>query len=255
MQKTYQYGLSEKYHSVMYDIEGRMIKARKIISVISHYFLQEKRNISTMNALDIGCSNGIMTSYFGNHFLTVAGIDIDSPAVDYAIKHNKNNNIRYYTQDAMHTNFSDQCFDVIICAHVYEHVPDSTILMKEIYRLLKHGGICYFASGNRLKIIEGHYKLPLLSIIPKFLAHKYLFLFKKEKYYYENHKTLWGLKKISSRFQIIDYTQKIIENPEKFYATDLIKPNSLKQKIYLFLIKYFYWACPTYIWLLRKPEI
>jgi ubiquinone/menaquinone biosynthesis C-methylase UbiE len=34
----------------------------------------------------------------------------------------------------------DNCFDVIICSHVLEHVPDDRAAMREMYRVLRKGG-------------------------------------------------------------------------------------------------------------------
>jgi SAM-dependent methyltransferase len=36
--------------------------------------------------------------------------------------------------------FADACFDVVICNHVLEHVPDDRKALSEIYRVLKPGG-------------------------------------------------------------------------------------------------------------------
>lgn len=36
--------------------------------------------------------------------------------------------------------FSDDAFDLIICNHVLEHIPNDTRAMKELYRILKPGG-------------------------------------------------------------------------------------------------------------------
>ena len=60
--------------------------------------------------------------------------------------------------------------------------------MDEIHRMLKPGGVCYFSAGNRITLIEAHHKLPLLSVIPKKLAHYYLRIF-TEHNYFENHLT------------------------------------------------------------------
>lgn len=36
--------------------------------------------------------------------------------------------------------FKDNTFDVILCNHVLEHIPDDTTAMQELYRVLKKGG-------------------------------------------------------------------------------------------------------------------
>lgn len=36
--------------------------------------------------------------------------------------------------------FEDNCYDVIFCNHVLEHIPDDTKAMQELYRVMKPGG-------------------------------------------------------------------------------------------------------------------
>jgi SAM-dependent methyltransferase len=40
--------------------------------------------------------------------------------------------------------FNDNEFDVILCNHVLEHIPDDTKAMQELYRILKPGGLGIF---------------------------------------------------------------------------------------------------------------
>ncbi|WP_430614194.1 class I SAM-dependent methyltransferase [Flavobacterium sp. JP2137] len=40
--------------------------------------------------------------------------------------------------------FADNCFDVILCNHVLEHIPDDTQAMRELYRVLRPGGMGIF---------------------------------------------------------------------------------------------------------------
>ena len=40
--------------------------------------------------------------------------------------------------------FKDNTYDVIFCNHVLEHIPDDTKAMRELYRVLKKGGMGIF---------------------------------------------------------------------------------------------------------------
>ena len=57
--------------------------------------------------------------------------DLESPIAD----------VKFDIQDIP---FEDECFDIVICNHVLEHVPDDRKAMVEIQRILKNGG---FASS------------------------------------------------------------------------------------------------------------
>jgi SAM-dependent methyltransferase len=132
-------------------------------------------------------------------------------------------------------------------------VPDARALLDEIYRVLRPGGACFFAAGNRFVLIEEHYHLPLLAAIPKRLAHHYIRWAGKADYYYENHLSYWSLKKLVARFDVVDYSRRVVADPERFHATDMIAPGSLKQRVALAVYDHARWLFPTYLWVLRKP--
>ena len=248
--KKYQYNFSQMLHRQMYDYEGREKKAKTMLAVLSHYY---SNGLSHLCALDVGSSTGIITNYLANHFQNIIGMDIDEPAVEFAKKQFKRHNLEFRIGSSLDMDFADSTFDVVICAHIYEHVPDAKLLMDEISRVLKANGVCYFAAGNRYRLMEPHCNLPLLSAIPRPLAHAYIRLAGRGKYYYEKHLPFWGLKKLVHQFDVIDYTRRIIERPASFGADYMIQPNSKKANLAKFISKRLYWLCPTYIWLLRKP--
>ena len=124
--------------------------------------------------------------------------------------------------------------------------------MAEIRRVLKPGGVCYFSAGNRLAVKEPHYNLPFLSVMPRYFAHRYMRMTGKGKFYHEKHLTYWGLKRLIRNFEQIDYTKRIIESPELFYADCMIKPGTMKRQLARFIVHHAYWLCPGYVWLLKK---
>jgi hypothetical protein len=101
-------------------------------------------------------------------------------------------------------------------------------------------------------IIEGHYGLPFLSWLPKSLAHRYLKMAGRGDFYYEEHRSLRGLKQLVKRFRIHDYTLSIIRDPEKFFATDIFNTQTFSYKWIRWVAPYLYPWIPTYIWILTK---
>jgi len=251
VQRNYQYDYS-KSHNELYNSYEREQKASKIISIIEDFYLFKNISIKDLNLLDIGCSTGIMTNLLSKYFRETIGIDIDEEAMSYAKKNFESRNLHFLFQDSMNIQFAENSFDVINCTHIYEHVPDSSTLLDEIHRVLKPGGICFFSAANRYIIIEPHYRLPFLSWLPRYLANKYLKLFRNIDYYYESLLPYGKLKKLVRDFEITDYTTRVIRDPVKYHATEMIKPDSLAQKIYLFLLNYMLWISPTYLWILQK---
>jgi len=251
MERGYQYHFSELHQDAMYNKGIREKKAITMIKVLGEFFSVEK--LPELTVLDVGSSTGIIDHYLSLHFKHVDGIDIDEQAIEYASKTLTSEHLTFKVGDAMNITFPDNSFDIVICAQIYEHVPDAQKMIKEIYRVLKPQGVCYFAAGNRFNIQEPHYNLPFLSVIPKPFAHLYLRLMKRGNFYYEQHLSYWGLKKLVESFQMIDFTSKMLHNPENYKIEYMLKPNSLKHKIAKFIVNNTYWFCPGYIWLLQKP--
>jgi hypothetical protein len=76
----------------------------------------------------------------------------------------------------------------------------------------------------------------------------------KGQYYHELHLTYWGLRKLVERFQLHDYTRRILSDPEAFGAAYMLKRGSPKARLAAAIARHAYWLLPSYIWLLRKPQ-
>lgn len=229
----------------MYDIQSREQKGVRMVRTLGHYFGHNK--LSKLKVLDVGASTGIIDNVLAGSFESVVGIDIDKKAIDFARSKYKRKNLEFTLGDAMKLKFKNNSFDIVICAHVYEHVPDSHKLFSEIHRVLKPGGVCYLAAINSLWPLEPHYDLLFLSWLPKELANVYVKILGKANKYHETPRNPWQLEKMiyDSGFKIHDYTEKIIKDPKKFgYPANwkLLSPVS-------WLTKRF---SPTLFWLLEK---
>ena len=180
--------------------------------------------------LDIGCSTGILTRHYAEFFGKVVGIDIDDGAVEWARQNRAADNVSYQVGDSMELPFLTGEFELVTCTHIYEHVPDAQRMLDEIHRVLRPGGMCFFAAENRLRVWDGHYNLPFVTVLPRPLANLYVRVTGRGQRRYETHRTLWGLKRLVRAFEITDYTRAVVRDPEKFEATDMIWPGSPKQK-------------------------
>lgn len=249
--EKYQLDYSLSHPSVL-DPSSREKKYRKMISVIRDYY---GGDLSSLNCLEIGASGGVITALLSNQMPNTIGLDIDASAIHSANSILKNN-ANYIVGDGLNLPFKDQSLDLIICNHVYEHVPNANQLFNEIYRTLKNDGFCYVAAANRLAIIEGHYFLPFLSWLPKPVAHRYLRLTGKGYYYYEIHLSYIGLRKLLKDFNIIDYTLDIIYNPKKFAAEEMVDKHPITFNIVSrtpkSILRILYYLVPTYIFILTK---
>jgi len=203
-------------------------------------------------ALDIGCSRGFFSAALAPHFCETLGLDIDRHALRLAKEEAPVSNLHYVLGDSLRLPLPDSSVDLVICNHVYEHVPSAERLFAEIHRVLKTDGACYLGAASRLTLIEPHYHLPFLSWLPKPLAHAYMRLTGKGRYYYENLRTFWGIKRLIARYRVTDYTLKIVADPDRFKARDLFPRGGWLEKIPLFCWRWAHALLPSYILILRK---
>jgi len=248
--KGYQHDFSRQA-PVILDSDARKLKADKVAAVVLDH---AESDLTQGTCLDIGCSGGTFAQSLSPLFKGIVAFDIDRGAVAIAQKQPGRSNVYYLLADSMRIPVRSSSIDVVICNHVYEHVPDAKQLMEEIYRVLKDDGFCYFAAGTWFIIREPHYNLYFLSWLPRPLAHLYVRAAKRGKFYYEELLNVVGLRKLVSRFSIKDYTLEIITQPKRFHAEDLISESNPLTRVPLFILRLIYFFIPTYIWILTKEK-
>lgn len=247
---SYQKGYSNSCPE-MFRPNSRIQKSLKIYAVCEDFSKIVNKKLEDLVCLEIGCSAGIISYTLSKHFKMIIGCDIDDNAIRSASIQGCGI-ASFLLGDGLNLPFRDKSIDVIICNHVYEHVPNANKMLKEIYRILKNNGFCYFAAGNKYMIIEGHYHLPFLSWLPKTAANQYLRMTGKGLEYYENHLSYFDLCKLLGDFKIYDYTFQIIRNPEKFCAIDIISEGNMIAKVPEFILRIFRPLIPTFIFILVK---
>lgn len=248
---TYQNNFSQKNDSVL-NSNVRTQKSKKIFAVLKNCLGKEIKNLNQMTCLDIGGSAGFTATLMSPYVKKFYVVDIDKNALKFGKRNNGAKNIVYKLGDAMDLGFKDNSIDIVVCNHVYEHVAGARILVNEIRRVLKTGGICYFGAANKFSLFEPHYNLLFLSWLPKKIANIYVKMARGKGYYYENLLSYFSLRKLLTPFEIHDYTLRVIKEPEKFFNIDLVKPNSIVAKIPNLLLKVLEPCIPSYIFVLKK---
>lgn len=238
------YDLSKKVH----DQKSRLRQADKIIAVLTKHMSVQ---LSSATCLDLGCSSGIITKAIAPLFARTFGIDYDEVALQH-IQRGDDVRSSFIRADAMNIPMASDSIEAITCAQVYEHVPDDTEMVGEIYRVLKPGGIVFFSGPNKLYPIEPHYSLPLLHWLPARIANKYLRLMGRGDQYYERSRTLWGLRSLLSHFTIQDVTVEVLVGKirQSGYRRLARFLEHIPVSIWKLVIPFF----PNFNWILHKLE-
>ena len=118
--------------------------------------------------LDVGCGSGQIAATLAQYVESIRGIDPE-PWRCWSRLSDTVSNLQFSvgSVDELSSLVIENSIDVAICNQVYEHVPDASHLIRELYRLLRPGGICYFAGPNLLWPIEPHVFLPFVHWLPR----------------------------------------------------------------------------------------
>ena len=111
-----------------------------------HYSLikeLEGKNFKTL--LDVGCGNGTFLSMVLNKFdVEVSGIDI-SPGMIEKSKELLDDRADLKVGDSEHLPWNNRYFDVVTCIASFHHYPGPELVLKEMERVLRPGGILMIA--------------------------------------------------------------------------------------------------------------
>jgi SAM-dependent methyltransferase len=227
------------------DQERRLRKAAKIKLAFDLYGDYPSDGL----CLDVGSSSGVMTAQIAALFGRTVGLDYDVTALA-SIAAQDRLSADYLRGDAMRLPLPDESVDVVICAQVYEHVPDDVQLFAEIYRVLKPRGVVFFSGPNWLFPVELHYNLPFLHWLPVEWANALLRALGADDRYYEKSRHLWGLRRLMSRFEIRDVTLDLMQS-ETLIVTPWLRALAARMPRAAWRVLYPW--LPNFNWMLRKP--
>jgi hypothetical protein len=147
---------------------------------------------------------------------------------------------------------------VLVFNHIYEHVVDPDAVIADMHRVLSDDGVLYLGLGNRLGVVEPHYKLPFLSYLPPAAADRYVRAFGRADNYYERFRTRGGLRRMLAGFHVWDYTFPVLASPERFAGGELFPgavgraAKSTLEKAPRSALRALLPVVPTYLWVATK---
>lgn len=183
--------MHKEFYAEYFKIEDKhwwFVGRRRIFLDSLDKYLTKPLNGRERRILDMGCGTGTMLNYL-SRYGNAEGIDADEEAVRFCHE-------RGVTQvrqvDSMPLPFEDNTFDLVAALDVIEHIDDDRGTLRELYRVLRPGGILmlsvpayrflwgaqdeisnhkrrYIAPQMRSRLTEAGFKVRKLSYFNTFL--------------------------------------------------------------------------------------
>ncbi|NLP62075.1 class I SAM-dependent methyltransferase [Paraburkholderia sacchari] len=101
------------------------------------------------NVLEIGCGTGDMTRRIADAWpdTKVCALEVDTIQLEKNQQRNRHDNITFLGGPAEHIPFGARIFDAVLMFKSLHHVPGALLdqALNEIHRVLRPGGVAYFA--------------------------------------------------------------------------------------------------------------
>src|SRR5579872_960568 len=104
----------------------------------------DRHPVGSGSVLDVGCGTGEITERLAAKYprATFTGVDLEEQHLDRArIRCARfGSRVRFQNGDALSLPFPDEQFDLVVCRHVLQAIPDAARALAEMRRVLRSGG-------------------------------------------------------------------------------------------------------------------
>lgn len=222
---------------------SREKKIRKIKKILAQEYSQKPRSL-----LDIGTGGGFIAASFAADGLKVSSVDV----VDYRVT-KKGYTFKLVNDEVLP--FKDKSFDIVISNQVIEHVPNASLHLREMKRVIKDDGIIYLASPNKFWLTDPHYKLPFISWLPRRVSGWYLRICRGKKWDIYSL-SLSRLRKLTRQngLTMKDYSWNILKHADMYDLKISPTVKMFVSRAPHILGRIFVHITPTHVKIVRKAK-
>lgn len=118
-----------------------------------------------LRILDLGCGTGEITRRLAELYPQAQIVGVDILESNLVLARNANaayaGRVRYESGDAFALKYPDASFDLVVCRHMSQSVPDFHLVLDEIGRVLRPGGWLHLLSEDYAML-----RMPIASLEP-----------------------------------------------------------------------------------------
>jgi len=150
-----------------------------------------------MRILEIAIGTGLIAINIADFVQSVEATDFSPKMIEAAMKKHIPDNVRFSVEDASALSFADQTFDAVIISNALHIMPDPELVLMNIKRVLKPGGILIAPTFSHGHINNSTWKLNtfVLKVIgfetySKWKPEEYVSFISKNGFFIKNWKVL-----------------------------------------------------------------
>jgi len=150
-------------------------------------YVAARVKLANARVADVGCGGGLLSEALAKSGAQVTGIDMGEKVIEIARLHlheskleAPNLHVDYRVQSSAELASSEpESFDAVCCMELIEHVPDPGMLVSDLARMVKPGGVVVMSTLNRTPAAFGAAILGaeyLMRMLPRGTHHYAQFL-------------------------------------------------------------------------------
>lgn len=198
---------------------SRKVVKSAIQEILSITKAKINKQLKELNVLDVGSGTGEYSFELEKHVKKVVGVEPYKPVYSKATERKRKLRSKVIFKNQFIEGFNtEERFDLVISLTTIEHMPNAQMSFKQIFKLMRKGGILYLTAPNKWWPFEHHYRLPFLSWLPLPLATLYVKAMKRGKSYGDSAyvKSYFGIRKFFDKFPC-KYEFVLPSNPNAAY--------------------------------------